>query len=191
MAESIPDRRERALERLFERPLSEHDLVRNTTLLSRPAEIAAAAGESLLLFERAGETLALPAIAVPRVLPTLPVHRVPHRPGPVFRGLASERGELRLVASLESLLDLAPPESPVDPSLRRMLLVDFDDEEWIFEVDRVLGVRQSDRSQWLPPPPTIAHGRGRMTAFILPLGERRAALLDPSRLVRACREALA
>jgi len=183
-------RDERPIDRLLSRPLRESDLDRNTEALARVPAAASSAGDSLLLFDRCGEAFALPATSVTRVFPPCPVHRIPHRPGPIFRGIASERGELRLVASLEALLELPPSAVPIEQAKRRMLLVDVDGEAWLFEADSVVGVVRSVRTAWIEPPPTITHRRGRTTSFLVPIGSRRAALLDPSRVVAAFRESV-
>lgn len=190
MAEAPRSAEPRPLERLLSRPLDEQALARNSESVARVIDPVRDDGETLILFERLGELFSLPAVSVLRAFPPLPVHRVPHRPGPVFRGVASERGELRLVGSLEALLELAPSSVPIDPSRRRMLLLDSESESWLFEVDAVLGVRRSNREEWIAPPATVAHRRGRLTLHLVPAGPRRAALLDPTRVAAAFRESI-
>ncbi len=191
MADAPLPAHERPLDALFARPLGDAALDRNTDSVASVPAMAADEGETLLLFERFGELLALPAASVARAFPPLPVHRVPHRPGPIFKGVASERGELRLVACLESLLELLPPSTAADAAQRRMLLLDVDTEAWLFEVDAVVGVRRSRRSEWIAPPATVTHRRGRLTSHLVPEGPRRAALLDPARVAAAFRESIA
>lgn len=205
---------DRPIERLLARPLGEAALDRNTESVARRPAAADAAGETLIFFSRSGELFALPAVSALRAFAPLPVHRVPHRPGPLFRGVASERGELRLVGSLEAALDLAPSGSApaaalpssgtragspaVDPTdhgaasstSRRMLLIDADGESWLIEVDAVVGVRRSRRETWVDPPATVSQGRRRLTSHVVPLGLKRVALLDPARLVAIFRESL-
>jgi len=191
VAELPAPSQDRALERLLERPLGENGLAANTASVASPLETRSEEGETILVFERQGESLALPATTVARAFAPLPVHRVPHRPGPIFRGVASEHGELRLVASLEALLELLPSTRPVDSSRRRMLLLEVEAESWLFEVDAVLGVRRSNRAEWSSPPPTVAHRRGRLTTHLVPSPNGRVALLDPARVAAAFRESIA
>lgn len=198
MSERHPDGVDRPIERLLARPLGDAALDRNTETVARRPAAADVSGETLIFFSRGGELFALPAASSLRAFPPLPVHRVPHRPGPLFRGVASERGELRLVGSLEAALDLAPEpvesSDAVPPSsrstTRRMLLVDSEGESWLIEVDAVIGVRRSQRETWAEPPATVSQGRRRMTSHLVPLGLKRVALLDPARLVAIFREAI-
>jgi len=205
VSEHHPTGVDRPIERLLARPLGDAALDRNTETVARRPAAADVSGETLIFFSRCGELFALPAVSALRAFPPLPVHRVPHRPGPLFRGVASERGELRLVGNLEAALDLAP-ESPesiaatapstggASPSnrstARRMLLVDADGESWLIEVDAVIGVRRSPRETWTEPPATVSQGRRRLTSHLVPLGLKRVALLDPARLVTIFREAI-
>lgn len=191
MAEDPLAWRDHPIEQLLARPLSDFTLDRNTETVARPPPTVQRAGETLIFFTRWGELLALPATNALRAFPPLPIHRVPHRPGPVFRGIASERGELRLVGSLESTLELIPPTTARTSTARRMLLVDSEGESWLVEVDGVVGVMRSRRETWMAPPSTVSQGRRRMTSHVVPLGMRRAALLDPARLVAHFREAIA
>lgn len=183
--------RSNPIEQLLGRPLSEATLAHNTEAVSRLAPTAQRPGETLIFFTRFGELLALPATHVLRAFPPLLVHRMPHRPGPIFQGIASEHGELRLVGSLESTLELLPPMGARVASSARMLLIDCDGESWLVEVDSVIGVMRSRRETWMQPPATISQGRRRLTSHVVPLGMRRAALLDPVRLVALFREAIA
>jgi len=178
------------VEQLLGRPLGEATLDRNTEAVARLPSSAFTAGETLLFFTRCSELFALPAMSVLRAFPPLPVHRVPHRPGPLFRGVASDHGELRLVGSLEAALDLAPMTGLRTSVARRMLLVDAEDEAWLFEADSVVGVHRSRRETWMQPPSTISQGRRRLTTHVVPLGMRRAALVDASKLVSRFREAI-
>lgn len=191
MADMPLSAREHPIEQLLARPLSDATLDRNTEAVARLPPTAQRAGETLIFFSRFGELLALPATNALRVLPPLPVHRVPHRAGPVFRGVASERGELRLVGSLEATLELLPATTARTASAQRMLLVDSEGESWLVEVDAVIGVQRSQRETWMAPPATVSQGRRRLTSHVVPLGMRRAALLDPARLVALFREAIA
>lgn len=178
------------LDQLLERALDDASLRRNTESVARLPAHRGDEGETIILFERLDELLALPAASVARAFPPLPVHRVPHRPGPTFLGVASERGELRLVASLESVLELLPSTRTIDSSRRRMLMLQVEGEAWLFEVDAVLGVRRSNRAEWTTPPATVAHRRGRLTSHLVPVDSRRAALLDPARVASVFRESI-
>lgn len=182
---------DRPIERLLGRPLTDEALERNTSTVARPVGAAHLAGETLLFFTRFNEMFALPAAHALRAFPPLPVHRVPHRPGPLFRGVASERGELRLVGSLEAVLELIPSNEAKVAAARRMLHVDSEGESWLIEVDSVVGVHRSRRETWMHPPATVSQGRRRVSTHVVPLGMRRAALIDPARLVALFRGAIA
>lgn len=191
MPDALQPANHHPIEQLLARPLSDAVLDRNTETVARLPPTALRAGETLIFFVRWGEILALPAANALRAFPPQPIHRVPHRPGPIFRGIASERGELRLVGSLEATLDLMPPTMARAASTRRMLLVDWEGDAWLVEVDAVIGVHRSRRETWMSPPSTVSQGRRKLTTHVVPLGMRRAALLDPARLVALFREAIA
>lgn len=190
MSDGSLSARESPLEQLLARPLEEQLLEQNTEAVARLPPTAHRAGETLIIFTCRSELFAMPAASVRRVFPPLPVHRVPHRPGPHFRGVASEHGELQLVGSLEAALDLGEARSTRSASARRMLLVEAEVGAWLIEVDSVVGVLRSRRETWMAPPSTVSQSRRAVTSSIVPLGMRRAALLDPARLLARFQGAL-
>ena len=190
MSEAKPSPHSLPIEELLSRPLSESQLASNTAIVARTALPTQADGETLLFFASHGELFALPASSVVRAFAPLPIHQVPHRPGPIFRGVASDHGDLRLVASLEAALDLGPWEGAATETTRRMLLVSHGSEQWLMEVDAVLGIHRCARERWSPPPATLSHARGAATVALVPLGSRRAALLDPAKLVHRFRDGI-
>ncbi len=173
---------ERPIDVLLARPMSAAELERRTAAVAAPPVATDAAGETLLLMERAGELLALPAAAAARVVvPTAP-HRVPHRAGPILRGVVNLRGELAPCVSLEAALGLDASAPPPAGAKVRFVALGSGPEAWVFEVDRVLGVRRVPRDEWRPPPATVGRPSDRITMHLVPCGDGWAALLDPVRL---------
>lgn len=166
-----------ATRRLLERPLGEEDLRAQTAEVARPLEEDACERASILLVECGGERIGLPGSLVRRVGGPQPVHRVPHRTNAVLRGIANLGGQLALVADPVALLELPQPAKRDDPKAaasRRMLLLGESPEQWVIEVDRVLGVLRIETSRLEPPPLTIRAARDHLSDHLVTLGEGEA-----------------
>lgn len=177
---------------LLERPLGASELARQTAEVARPLKQDESDRVSVLLVECGGERFGLPGSLVRRVTAPVPIHRIPHRSNAVLRGLCNLGGHLSLVASLEALLDL--PAATPQGAERRMLLVGDGAEQWVIEVDRVLGVARIETSRLVDPPSTVRAAKDHLTErLILPTdgsSEGRVALLSSERLLAGLRRSL-
>ena len=141
------------LDQLLARPLGERDIDAATAELAAPLEHRSGSRVSLLAFRAGGEVLALRAEDTAKVVPCSPIHRVPHRGQPVFRGIANHDGELLLCMSIEAALGLARPG---EAAPRAMVVAEAGRERWAFPVDGVIGVTDVDAASLRPPPMTVS-----------------------------------
>jgi chemotaxis signal transduction protein len=193
------------LEALMARPLSQADLDRATEDMAAPLDLPRGGRRSALLFECAGERFAVLAVDVAKVVPETPVHRVPHRPSPVFRGISNTDGELLLCMSLEQALGLrveaggepAPgtprdaPEAEAPSASRVLVVIGGARDRWAFAVDRVLGVADIHEEDLRPAPVTVGAARNGCVVALVAACDQTASLLDRSRLAAIFRGAVA
>lgn len=193
-----------AAQRLLNRPLTEGDLADQTAEVARPLDEGAGDRISVLVVECGGERLAMPGSLVRRVALPAIVHRVPHRSNAVLRGICNIGGQLALAADLAALLDLERPPGGAEDRARRMLLLGDGAEQWVIEVDRVIGVVRVDPARLLDPPATVRAARDRLTEHLVEIdlsggsdggdgggGTVRMALLSGSRLLEGLGRSLA
>ena len=177
-----------AMERLLDRPLAPGDLERQTTAVARPATEATGTGSGVLVFGLGDERLALPAQDVVRVTHTVLIHRVPHRPNPIFRGMCNVDGDLVLCASLRQLLELPAPHTSSDgegpkPEAARMIVIGAPADRWVFSVDQVFGVWSVTEEQRRPAPMTVELASTTCTECIVTSGDVDATLLETTRVI--------
>lgn len=148
---------------LFERKPPEDYLTEWTDVLAHPEEARDEECISLVLFRLGVEWLALPTEVVSEVTPLPPIHRIPHRSGKLFRGIASIRGELHLCASLHGLLNVDEDDLPpvtADSFVRqappRMTVMERQGERWAFPVDEMHGTHRVTVGEMRGVPATVA-----------------------------------
>lgn len=175
------------LDQLLSRPLHESDIDRATAALAAPLEETARSRIRLLAMRAGGEILAIPAREVAKVVPAGRIHRVPHRSGKVFRGIANHDGELLLCMSLEESLGLPVP---AERGRGTLVVAERGRERWAFEVDSIEGVTDVDQSALRQPPLTLAAARSGCAKSLARLEEGEAVLLDSHALFSIFRGAM-
>jgi chemotaxis-related protein WspD len=188
-----------AMIRLLDRPLAPIDLVETTARIGQPITPPERQTRSVLAFRLGVEWFAVTTRDVHRVTAPVPVHQIPHRSNAIIRGLCNIEGQLLICGSLRDLLgltdDTALPAAELPAVKQRahetqMVVLGEPHDEWVFEVDRVLGVVHVDLRSIQTPPVTIEHARDRYTDSIVSLGEVHAALLSTERLKAGLKAAL-
>ncbi|MGA0173388.1 MAG: chemotaxis protein CheW [Phycisphaerales bacterium] len=167
-----------ATRRLLERPLGPEELAAQTREVARVLEEDACERTSILVVECGGERIGLPGSLVRRVSGPSPVHRVPHRTNAVLKGIVNLGGQLSLVGDLVALLELPKAATATGPGPgrdRRMLLIGETPEQWVVEVDRVLGVLRIESTRLESPPVTIRAARDHHSEHLVDLREGEAA----------------
>lgn len=143
--------------------------------------------ESIMVFEIGSERLALASSVMEAVVSSRPIHTVPHRSNQTFLGLVAIRGRLKLCVSLRSVLGINPGQGDQDQI--RMLVVNHQEQEFVFPVDKVVGIQRRDSS-------TIANAATDTSALhssclrgVLDQSEEPVSLLDSDRLwAQICEE---
>lgn len=112
---------------------------------------------SLLFFRHAGTELALQATVVGSVEVVEYTHRIPHRQGPILRGLAASGGDLVPLGDLAAAIGLDTDYHETN-RVPRLLVLAPDEaatSRWSFIVDLVHGVEMSDPDTWRTPEPSV------------------------------------
>jgi len=123
-------------------------------------ERGAAETVSLVVFRLGAQWLALSTQVVREIMEVCTIRSIPQRNAEVFLGLINLRGELQLCVSLKGLLGLngeyerAPGAS--QQRTARLVVIEKEDDCWVFPADEVLGVFPFAPSeiQELPTTPT-------------------------------------
>ncbi|MCA9797555.1 MAG: chemotaxis protein CheW, partial [Candidatus Eremiobacteraeota bacterium] len=111
------------------------------------------------------------------VVPSKPVHTIPHRSNPVLLGLVGIRGRLRLAIDVGSLLGI---EGSADG--QRSLLVSHQGQDFVFPVDRVIGLER------LPLRELASARAGSCRRGVLPFEGQPLTVLDTEKLWNSIRE---
>ncbi|HTJ44133.1 MAG TPA: chemotaxis protein CheW [Kofleriaceae bacterium] len=172
---------------LFERPSPPEYVDEWTTFLAQAKVRAVPRTLAVLVFRIGDEWLGLDTASVVEIADTRPVHRIPHRAGPVLGGLVNIRGQLLLFVSLHGLLKIDPGQSG---GSERFVVVSQGDASWVFRADSVEGVQRFAPSDVARVPVTVAHGAASLSQGLLPFGERRVGYLDSAALFATLRKAV-
>jgi len=137
---------------------------------------------SAFLFRIGAEWFGLATAHFLEVLEERPVHSIPHRSGPVLKGLVNVRGELQLCLSLAALLEVNPggDGGAEDREKRagRMLFVQSDGARLVFPVTEVYGGHRYLPEELLDAPATLAGTAGDYTKGILSWKGAHVSILD-------------
>lgn len=173
---------------LFERPSPDDYVDEWTTFLAQAKVRAVPRTLAVLVFRIGDEWLGIDTAQVVEVSELRPVHRIPHRAGPVLNGLVNIRGQLLLLISLHGLLKIDAPAEGTSSS--RLVVISRDDATWVFRADGVEGVQRFAPADVARVPVTVAHGAASLSQGLLPFGERRVGYLDHQALFAALRKAV-
>ena len=165
-----------------------------TALLARAKEAAPEKTISLLVFRLGKEWLALPTGSFARVAPEKPVHTIPHRSGPVLRGLVNIDGELLLCVSLEGLLGVEPAVASTvvrEMTSARMVVIRIKERRWAFLAEEVDAIHHVDVAVIAQPPVTAMKAAVSFATGLFSLSERSVAILDDEALGKALNKVMA
>lgn len=156
-----------------------------TVRLAQPIEAEASDWIGVLVFQIAGEWLALPLAVLVEATAPKPVHRVPHRAG-ILAGLVNIRGELTLAAHIRILLGLEAA-ARVPTGHERMLVFRHAGERWVFAVDAIARVYRLPQSEIVAAPATVGRAANHLTRGAFAWDGHAVGLIDPDRLIDALR----
>lgn len=174
---------------LLERELPPEYMQEWTQVLAGKKDMHAAGTLSVLIFRVEQEWLALPSLLFAEVIEQAKIHRLPHRPNPVLLGVANVHGEVQLCVSLQALLGIerASKQFAAENGKtresghhlpKRMLVVDKEDERWVFPVSEIYGIQRIYPSQLAPPPVTVSKSGAGFSKGIFHWKDNHVALLD-------------
>jgi chemotaxis-related protein WspD len=180
----------RAGRQLFEQPSPPDYLERWAAQLATPPVATDRDALSIVVFRLGDERLALPTTAFVEAVEVRPLHRIPHRSGPILLGVANIRGELQLCVSLAALLGIEVPEAGSASGLPRLAVIGAGGEPWAFPVDEMLGVHRVARDTLAPAHAGVADAERPLTAAYFEHGGEHVALLDAELLLTRLRRAI-
>lgn len=125
--------------RLLDRKPPDGYLEELTILLTQQKNVKSHSDEvSVLIFRLQNEWLAIATTAIKDVMEIKPIHVIPHRNNQTLKGIANIGGQLKLVVSLDSFLEIKKAGS--EP-YSKMIVIKQDDVEWVVLVHDIYGVR--------------------------------------------------
>lgn len=172
-----------ALTNLLDRPVSDEALAEHARDAARPREERREDSTILLAVRIGAEWFALPAEKVLHVGHAVPVHRVPHRSRPGFRGLANVDGRIVPVVDLGRLLGIDAATGG-DAGLARVVLFGDADAPWACMVDAAPGMAAVSDREDEAPPVTVSEAPDSITVGLVQTEWGRASRVDVARLMR-------
>lgn len=147
------------------------------------------AEHSVVIFRLNQEWLAISTLIFAEVATYRKIHHLPHRTGPILRGVVNLRGQLKLCIALQNLLEIETNESlPLEhqrDKYHRMLAIKRDDQNWIFPVDEVYGVFKCDMSHLQNVPVTITKSRANFLKGVFAWEGKSVGYLDEDLLFQS------
>jgi chemotaxis-related protein WspD len=169
-----------------------------TRRLAAPEEELAAELHGVLIFRLGEEWLALAVQALAEVTSPRPVHRVPHRGGPLA-GLVNIRGELHLCVRLAEVLGVRGADALAEGAAvslggrrghARFLVARRESDSWVFPVDEVDQVHRLRAAELLAVPSTVGRALAHLSRGVFAWQGRSVGWLDEAKLFGALRARL-
>jgi chemotaxis-related protein WspD len=144
----------------------------------------------LIIFRLTNQWFGLPAQLLEEVISPQPFHTVPHRESPILLGIVNVHGEIQLCISLQHLLELGegaksaePPAEEAHKVYQRMIVINRDNNRWVFPVDEVLGMHRVDAQTFENVPVTVAKAKKTFAKHLFKWEDITVALLDDELLL--------
>jgi len=158
-----------------------------TALLSRSNQATLIKTESILAFRVGDEFLAIAVSLIKEIVEMGRMHRVPHKHNSVIKGLVSIRGELKLCVSIGGLLGIKKGELEYFDRHRiryseRLVVIVKGDDEFVFPVSEVIGIRRVDPSALQNAPSTISNSMSSYISGIYKIDDGYIGRLDEDKL---------
>lgn len=165
---------------LLERELSTEYLNEWTEVMAIPKEEDSFNTLAVVIFRLGREWLALPAQLFAEIIPVAQTHRVPHRQNPVLMGVVNVHGEIQLCISLAKLLGIESTTEESESTLhyKRMMVVNHEDDRWVFPVNEIHGIHRLDLNRLQNVPVTVIKSDSPFTKGLFDWENKYVALLD-------------
>jgi chemotaxis-related protein WspD len=207
-------------ERLFNREAPPQYVEEWTQRIAEADTTAAADEFSVLVFRMGDEWLAFDTHDVAEVVEIRPIRRVPNRTNGILLGLVNIRGELQLCVSLRELLGIesnGPHPNPLpkgegtglghlpkregafvmdsssvsSPVVKeRLLVVEQNQNRWVFPVDEVEGVHRINAKAAEDVPHTVEKSDRHFSRMIFPHRDRKVGMISRERLFQALEKSI-
>ncbi|MEM9265122.1 MAG: chemotaxis protein CheW [Cyanobacteria bacterium P01_F01_bin.13] len=182
---------------LLERPIPEDYASEWTTLLTQvrgQRQVSDQNTLSINIFRLGQEWLALPTRVIKQVLPTRPVHSIPHRSNKLLKGIVNVQGQLLLCVSLYELLGIDITHTinqRFTNNIQRnsyLLVVEKNRDVWAFEVDKLYGLHRCMSDSLRNAPSLGRNPLGRFTQAIVSWQQENVSYLDEACLFEALKQ---
>jgi len=167
--------------RMLERAVPDDYRREWTARYAQQEQVAESCEHSALLFRLGDEWLALESRYISEITPVRKIHSLPHRSDKLVKGLVNIRGELKLCISIGTILklDKARDDYSADHEiLERMILIEHEQQSFIFPVSEVQGTLPYTDQALQALPATLANAKNNFTHGIITWNEKHVGLLD-------------
>ncbi len=142
--------------------------------------------ESVVIFRIGDEWLAIPSKVVNEVTSAKTIMRLPHTRHEVVKGLVNIRGELEICIGIGGLIGIERSQQPqrfgTVGTGDRMLLIEFEENRYVFPVTEVHGIHHFPSGALHPVPATISRAKATYTRSMLHWNDEHVGVLDEALL---------
>lgn len=168
--------------KLFDREMPEDYMRQWTEHLSKEREIEATDLISVVIFRIEQEWLAIRTQIIKEITELRVIHSIPHRSSLILLGLVNIHGKIQLCVSLKNLLGLNEEENHKEnrerKTFKRMMVLEWEGENWGSPVDEVQGVHRFQTSELRNVPETVAKTSISFTKGIIEYQDNNVGYLD-------------
>lgn len=161
-----------------------------TEIVATRKQTVARTDAAAVVFRVGREWLALPAGMVSEVVERRAIHSLPHRSSATLLGLVNIRGKLQLCVSIAALLGIENVTGDAHKKERRsiyprMLVVQDDQQRFVFPVDEVLGSYRYVAKELQSLPATLSGALTKYSIGALSTDGKNVGFLDHGLLMYA------
>lgn len=179
---------------LFEREMPPDYQKEWTAHLEKEKEISDRDTESVVVFRLGRELFALPTVLFKEVTERNVIHSIPHKSSMILKGLVNIHGKIQLCFSLRNLLGLEKGKGfgsdEKQQGYRRMIVLEYADDDWVFPVDEIKGVHSLLRETLTRVPETVSRSKRKSTKGIFKFNGVDTGYLDHELLFDSLRRNL-
>jgi len=147
-----------------------------TVLLTQQKEIKSNEDAvSVLIFRLQKDWFAIATSAIKDVIQAKVIHNIPHRNNQTLKGTSNIRGHLKLVVSLEYLLEI---NQSVSEFYTRMIVIKQEGVEWVILAHEIYGIRSYNIEQMENVPVTILKSTANYLKGIYQFDNLKAGILE-------------
>lgn len=144
------------------------------------------------IFSLNNEWFGIDVKALKEVVNQRVMHKIPRRSNSVLKGTVNIEGQFKLVVSLKSFFNNSRKDatSIVNSKITKMVVLKQGDEDWVIEIEEILGIRYLDLQEMQNSPMNVLSNNGALFKGIIYVDEKCVGILEEETLFQSLKRSV-